>query len=1704
MERFLADVGKGFEDAGKALKLDELGNLFGLGAGEDYGNIDDEEGAAPAGVYQVVAKVYEAKEISGLIRFSLIKSLQTFSIKKATNVISEDRLPAPFVKVSIDRGDGTKTSTQKTERREPTSSPLFGSLFFFDNLVMGEGELSGATISFRVYDHHKILGDILIGGWETDLETVYSLTDHELFRKWVPLVDQRGYRQNVQGQLLLSVTVLGPGDKPPIHSLSEESEEPQETGGGDLALSAGKAVDTFVVKASLWKAVEIPRMDLLSSASDVQMRMQCGSAKMGKSRVKNNTASPVWNQEVSVEVRCPKGNVSQAPPVRISIVDVDVASAARVIASMRLTVASILRNKKAMAQPRWYSLYGAPREIEIQHRFTTAKSKLTRRMNAGYVPGSDYRGRVLMAFEAGTEREIDRPRKKIPAPYGFEKDREFMLLCEALKVELSEPEDPPGSRLALQVSLGKASGMSQFAVLYSEEAQANKDGHCTWMQRLQPFKVTLPPPFEGEFAGHDAPDVLVNIMSKSGVSSKPARLGFVRIPTQHLFPTYDAEAGGEAVEAAFGGLWAVNGWFELTPDPLSKRRSGSSSARLERPLGKVLVRLLLQAIPPPDEEEGGGLLSPSKKKRRRKKAADDGGISGRMLTRMAGLLGANTEAPPIKMQYLKGRQYKLRVMVYQARNLPSSDIEGGSDPYCIVRVGRQVAQTQVCENTTTPGWFAELEFNIEIPVSANKGQFSLETIASRLDAMKVALGGQENTPLDQMTTIDPAIPDLNVRPVGAFDELEESVGSEFEDVRTPADPGSLNPDGGGGGEGGGGEEMMGSGANGEDDEDGAGAGDGEDEEVLEGGMRRVKPGRELWWAAPIVSFTVMDYDTMTADDPLGQCSIQLSEEHVIKEEAKRDHNSPSWNTLKPFTLPKGSIPGVYNAGEILVAFELHSLEGGLMISGRRRQKQKKKKTVVTSINTAGGFFTSAPQPEMIRGSENVSRILHVQTVPVEVQVLVMGARDLESRGLGLSSPKISFQLAGILPLEDDRAEYLSTETDRSNDPVASDPNYLEIYKLCGRVPLEALCEPCLSVRVIDSLLGNNMTLGQVTTKLRLPDLSFRDVDMSSAMLDEEEDDQADQGDESSMYSTERGSLSVDTMSSSGYLSESQGSTADKSFAKDGSAATTLSKTERSSVSSDFDGDWDLPGGDLDGGEEIDLGFGETPEYLLKRPMYDQPLEDVLEEPEFLRIPIERLNISDGQVRKTGLVKYKVRVVPLRQKPKDQESPDDELEGIDEDEENGYDAEALEGYNKIETLGGAPLLALAKIVQQRVSVVVRCYIIRGINLRPVDSNNKADPYVLGTIGSRRVGSRNAHLEATLNPPFYQMFEFPVSLPGPSQFKLAVYDWDKDALGGLTDDFIGETTIDLEDRWYAREWRQLPLKPVEIRPLYNKVSPNSQGTLELFLEIWPASEVSNNPPYPSFIRPKPMDLEMRVIVWQARNMEAKDVTLNNDLFFKLALEGIDSNGNVLILEKQTDTHWFSGGGLGYFNYRLVIDFQLPLAQAKLKLSGWDRDPHRNEVIGEASIRLNDLLAEMARTYKKEGTGAAVHLVTPNSSGVGKQWVELYYPNKPDLKGEVEISLSILHKTGAEKRPVGEGQDEPNRDPKLDEPERQKLDLMNPMASLAMIVGPARLRQILILGGIVLVIGVGGFIFLMLFNDVLSAEIDSVLGGGGGGGG
>ncbi|RWS20047.1 otoferlin-like protein [Leptotrombidium deliense] len=95
------------------------------------------------------------------------------------------------------------------------------------------------------------------------------------------------------------------------------------------------------------------------------------------------------------------------------------------------------------------------------------------------------------------------------------------------------------------------------------------------------------------------------------------------------------------------------------------------------------------------------------------------------------------------------------------------------------------------------------------------------------------------------------------------------------------------------------------------------------------------------------------------------------------------------------------------------------------------------------------------------------------------------------------------------------------------------------------------------------------------------------------------------------------------------------------------------------------------------------------------------------------------------------------------------------------------------------------------------IFVRCYLVRAFDVKPKDIGGKADLYPIIKVGKQRLNDRENYIPNQLNPIFGRCYEFQATLPFESVLTVSLKD--RDLIG--SDDLIGATKIDLEDRFYC---------------------------------------------------------------------------------------------------------------------------------------------------------------------------------------------------------------------------------------------------------------------------------------------------------------
>lgn len=123
----------------------------------------------------------------------------------------------------------------------------------------------------------------------------------------------------------------------------------------------------------------------------------------------------------------------------------------------------------------------------------------------------------------------------------------------------------------------------------------------------------------------------------------------------------------------------------------------------------------------------------------------------------------------------------------------------------------------------------------------------------------------------------------------------------------------------------------------------------------------------------------------------------------------------------------------------------------------------------------------------------------------------------------------------------------------------------------------------------------------------------------------------------------------------------------------------------------------------------------------------------------------------------------------------------------------------------------------------------------------------------------------------------------SLPGSCLLQVQLMDYHEIS----TDKFIGETLIDLENRWFSKKWRRIKDIPIETRDIYNPICSMPTGRVRLIVEIISANDTLALKNIIS-IAPKPTEeFELRVVVWEIDGCPSADVTDTSDYFVTATL-------------------------------------------------------------------------------------------------------------------------------------------------------------------------------------------------------------------------
>ena len=390
----------------------------------------------------------------------------------------------------------------------------------------------------------------------------------------------------------------------------------------------------------------------------------------------------------------------------------------------------------------------------------------------------------------------------------------------------------------------------------------------------------------------------------------------------------------------------------------------------------------------------------------------------------------------------------------------------------------------------------------------------------------------------------------------------------------------------------------------------------------------------------------------------------------------------------------------------------------------------------------------------------------------------------------------------------------------------------------------------------------------------------------------------------------------------------------------------------------------------------------------------------------------------------------------------------------------YLLSSLKHYNKYNMI--------SKKILTKANVVIRVYILKLCDLAKKDAFSESDPYITISLGNTTniINEKQNHHNDTSTVDWYKHYDIPSQLPGNGTLTISVYDYNP----LFSDELIGSTSIDIEDRYFDNEWNKLKYKPIERRALYHPDYKQVQGYVLMFLEIFNKNDRLILEPWN--IQPEPSSqLQCRFIVYETEDIACADVEETSDVY---VIAFIDNNKH-----QSTDVHYRCQNGIASFNWRMVFDVAMPRQTNTnvMNVLVYDNDIlMKDDYICGGNFNMKRLLHDanvldmpikFNRSYysdltEKERESGIEFLNSDEDKEGEKFWLQMY-KSDGSKGGRVLCAVEVMPMWYAESSCVGKGRDEPNVNPYLPPPTGRISFTLNPVTMINQCVGPKFRKKI-----------------------------------------
>lgn len=655
--------------------------------------------------------------------------------------------------------------------------------------------------------------------------------------------------------------------------------------------------------------------------------------------------------------------------------------------------------------------------------------------------------------------------------------------------------------------------------------------------------------------------------------------------------------------------------------------------------------------------------------------------------------------------------------------------------------------------------------------------------------------------------------------------------------------------------------------------------------------------------APQLSLTLWDVDTFSGNDRVASVRLPLSHKMVQEVDASDDAalqpRNPAWWPLGPLgsATPRGIPVPIPAAAE---------LDG----DGRHKPNPYGDLLLLVQIVRLPEVGAELPQPPPIRPV----------TEEWFVELTVLGLRGMSPYGmLPVGNPCVEFDVG-------DRSHASGVvRTKNSKDPSGADANFCERLLLAVDLPLNPLFAPAVNVVVRDSRLGGfvqpTVATAAVPLSARVPWSAPYQRHVRALMGG---------APDAAAAATAAGGAGAAPIAFPSSMSEAELDLAEKDTEEGRALRIAAARSSLPLPAPAASALKVADGSTLAEFAEDEKGR----KFMAGRGVMDGELEALLPGTPFESLPLWRgqntceTAAAGGGEASAGTLKVAMRLVHSRDV--------------------------------------TPRIDLSAFVKPQ-TVAVRVYLLNAVELRSRDGgSDKSDPYMSLRLGHKVVSDRDAALTDVSTGAIRRCVEISTSLPGASRLEVNMMDYDK----WTSDDLIGTTVIDLEDRWFDSRWQSLTsssvattgatttapgalvdasqrVVPVERRQLKIPTSVQSQGALDLWVDVMTATDAKLNPPHDIGL-PPPYPVEIRAVIWRAKDVPSMETSGLNDLYAKVSLHGQPA--------QETDVHLRARGGRGSWNWRTKFSVTLPMEFPRLKLQLWDKDIIKySDCIGEVEIPL-----------------------------------------------------------------------------------------------------------------------------------------------------